>query len=137
MGTVAKIALGVVLGGTLLIGGCAVACVLLMSLGQVKQAEDAQTCADIIEVSGTSAFDRGQFAHVQGIVANRSGRQAARYVEVSVELLTGDGSVIASGWTNETNIEPGERRPFEKMIRKDGLRSWSKYRVGLRQCKLG
>jgi hypothetical protein len=135
MGTAAKIALGIVLGVTVLVGGCFVACGLLMALGQKAQTENAQKCLDLVSAEGTRAYTQRSFSHVEGVISNRSSSQTASYVEVGVELLD-SGSVIASGWTNETNVRAGERRTFDKMIRTEGLPAWDSYRLSLRQCKL-
>jgi hypothetical protein len=136
MGTAAKIALGVVVGGVVLVSGCAVACGVLVALGYHAQQASAEKCRDLADVHGTSGSIDNPFSTVHGVIENHAQDHAISYVAIDVQLLDAAGNVVASDWTNATDIQPGERRPFEKMIRTSGLGRWSKYRLGLRECRM-
>ena len=48
--------------------------------------------------------------HTWTAVVENISRTRVNYVEVSIQCLDANGTVIASGWTNLINLSPGERR---------------------------
>ena len=112
----------------------AILLLLVAGTGLSHPAEGAEDLAAGLK-KYSAITDSLLYANVEGVIENRSTSQTARYVEVGVELLQGE-RVVASGWTNETDVRAGERRPFRKMIRTEGLGRWLKYRISIRECKL-
>lgn len=67
-----------------------------------------------ISIFDVKRFDETGVTRITGRVAN-TGNAAASYVEIGVKVTKADDKnyVYASGWTNFTNLQPGESRPFE------------------------
>jgi len=55
------------------------------------------------------------FGILEGKVHNY-GRGNARYVEVGVKFIDENGVVLTTGYTNMSNVGPGEKRVFSMII---------------------
>lgn len=114
-----KILLGIIIGFVVIVGGC----VALVGAGMsgvdnaVKEVEKETVKNDnkLQEMAKDIKWKvkRGDYStEIVGIFENTS-EKVIDYVEFEYKLMNSDGTVIEKSFTNETEIEPGEKRKIE------------------------
>lgn len=114
-----KILLGIIIGFVVIVGGC----VALVGAGMcgvdnaVKEVEKETVKNDtkLQEMVKDIKWKvkRGDYStEIVGIFENTS-EKVIDYVEFEYKLMNSDGTVIEKSFTNETEIEPGEKRKIE------------------------
>lgn len=114
-----KVILGIIIGFVLIIGGC----VAFIGAGasSVDQAikdtekEMAKSNDMVNEMAKNIKWEikKTDFStSIEGIFEN-TGDEVIDYIEFEYKLLDGEGTVLESSFTNETNINPGEKRKVE------------------------
>lgn len=114
-----KIILGIIIGFVVVIGGCfafvgagisSVDKAIQDTEKEMKQMDNkvSEMAKDIVwEVKKTDFSTT-----IEGIFENTSD-EVIDYLEFEYKLLDGNGTVLESSFTNETNINPGEKRKVE------------------------
>ncbi|MEG0855350.1 MAG: FxLYD domain-containing protein [Terrisporobacter sp.] len=116
-----KILIGIVIGFVVIIGGCAA----LFGAGvssvdkAVKEVEQQTVKEDtkVQEMVKDIKWEvkKDQFStKIVGIFENTSD-EVLDYVEFNYKLIDSEGTVIENSFTNETEVNPGEKRKIEIM----------------------
>lgn len=114
-----KILIGIIIGFVVIIGGC----VALVGAGvssvdnaikEVEQ-ETIETDSKLEEMAKNIQWEikKDNFTtKIVGVFENTSD-EVLDYVEFEYKLMDSNGTVIEKSFTNETDIEPGEKRKIE------------------------
>lgn len=114
-----KILIGIIIGFVVVVGGCAA----LVGAGvssvdnAIKEVEQETVKNDnkVQEMAKDIQWEvkREDYStKIVGIFENTSD-EVLEYVEFEYKLMNSDGTVIEKSFTNETEIEPGEKRKVE------------------------
>ena len=78
-----------------------------------------ETMVKALEVSNLNSSRSGDYLYITGSIRN-TGMKTYKYVELRVELLDKDGSVIDTDWTygvGSEGIRPNEQKKFQIIVR--------------------
>ena len=114
-----KVLLGIIIGFVVIVGGC----VALVGAGMsgvdnaVKEVEKETVKNDnkLQEMAKDIKWKvkKGDYStEIVGIFENTSA-EVIDYIEFEYKLMNSEGTVIEKSFTNETEIEPGEKRKIE------------------------
>ena len=114
-----KILIGVIIGFVVIVGGCAA----LIGAGvssvdnAIKEVEQEtivndEKIQDIVKDINWEVKKDESSTKIVGIFENTSD-ETLDYVEFEYKLIDTDGTVIEKSFTNETDVEPGEKRKVE------------------------
>ena len=114
-----KILIGIIIGFVVIVGGCAA----LVGVGvssvdnAIKEVEEESVENDnklqLMAKNINWEVKKGSYdTKIVGIFENTSD-EVLDYVEFEYKLIDSNGTVIESSFTNETEIEPGEKRKIE------------------------
>lgn len=114
-----KILIGVIIGFVVIVGGCAA----LIGAGvssvdnAIKEVEQETIVNDekiqeIVKDINWEVKKDEYSTKIVGIFENTSD-ETLDYVEFEYKLIDSDGTVIEKSFTNETDVEPGEKRKVE------------------------
>ncbi|MFQ9310915.1 MAG: FxLYD domain-containing protein [Paraclostridium sordellii] len=114
-----KVILGIVIGIVIIIGGCAAMFTAGVSsvdkaVNQVNK-ETEKNDAKVQDLAKDISWEvkRGEYSTViEGVFENTTDKKID-YVQFNYKLISKDGTVVDSSFTNETDIEPGEKRKIE------------------------
>lgn len=114
-----KILIGIIIGFVVIIGGCAALVGAGVSsvdnaIKEVEQ-ETVETDAKLEEMAKNIEWEIKKDAYstkIVGIFENTSD-EVLDYVEFEYKLMDSNGTVVENSFTNETQIEPGEKRKVE------------------------
>mgnify|MGYP004529067729 CR=1 FL=1 len=125
-----KILIGIIIGFVVIIGGCAA----LFSAGvssvdnAIKEVEEEtiQNNNKVQEMADNINWEIKKEAYstkIVGIFENTS-EETLDYVEFEYKLINSEGTVIEKSFTNETNIDPGEKRKVEILCIEDDFEKY-------------
>ena len=125
-----KILIGIIIGFVVIIGGCAA----LFSAGvssvdnAIKEVEEEtiQNNNKVQEMADNINWEIKKEAYstkIVGIFENTS-EETLDYVEFEEKLINSEGTVIEKSFTNETNIDPGEKRKVEILCIEDDFEKY-------------
>ena len=121
MKTVLKIALGIILGFVVLIGGCSA--LFVNSVDEaVNETIDQTDKYEFIEEPTLSTNEYGNQIIV-GVIKNNTSVDKD-YIQVSFTLYDADGNNIGTAWTNTNNLKAGGTWKFEAGILEDNVESF-------------
>ena len=118
MKTVLKIALGIILGFVVLIGGCSA--LFVNSVDEAVNETIDQT--DKYEFIEEPALTEGEYGsqYITGIIKNTSGSDKET-IMISFTLYDADGNNIGTALATTSNLKDGGTWKFEAMILEDGM----------------
>lgn len=125
-----KILIGIIIGFVVIIGGCAA----LFSAGvssvdnAIKEVEEEtiQNNNKVQEMADNINWEIKKETYstkIVGIFENTS-EETLDYVEFEYKLINSEGTVIEKSFTNETNIDPGEKRKVEILCIEDDFEKY-------------
>ena len=118
MKTVLKIALGIILGFVILIGGCSA--LFVNSVDEaINETVDQTDKYEFIEEPTLSTNEYGNQIIV-GVIKNNTSVDKD-YIQVSFTLYDANGNNIGTAWTNTNNLKAGGTWKFEAMISEDEM----------------
>ena len=121
MKTVLKIALGIILGFVVLIGGCSA--LFVNSVDEaINETVDQTDKYEFIEEPTLSTNEYGNQIIV-GVIKNNTNIDKG-YIQVSFTLYDADGNNIGTAWTNTNNLKAGGTWKFEAGILEDNVESF-------------
>ena len=121
MKTVLKIALGIILGFVVLIGGCSA--LFVNSVDEaINETVDQTDKYEFIEEPALSTNEYGNQIIV-GVIKNNTSVDKD-YIQVSFTLYDADGNNIGTAWTNTNNLKAGGTWKFEAGILEDNVESF-------------
>ena len=134
-----KILIGIIIGFVVVIGGCAA----LVGVGvssvdnAIKEVEQETIENDnkLQEMAKDIQWEvkREEYStKIVGIFQNISD-EIIDYVEFEYKLIDSDGTVIEQSFTNETEVEPGEKRKIEILCIED---DFDKYEIKVKSSAL-
>lgn len=134
-----KILIGIIIGFVVVIGGCAA----LVGVGvssvdnAIKEVEQETIENDnkLQEMAKDIQWEvkREEYStKIVGIFQNTSD-EIIDYVEFEYKLIDSDGTVIEQSFTNETEVEPGEKRKIEILCIED---DFDKYEIKVKSSAL-
>lgn len=134
-----KILIGIIIGFVVVIGGCAA----LVGMGvfsvdnAIKEVEQETIENDnkLQEMAKDIQWEvkREEYStKIVGIFQNTSD-EIIDYVEFEYKLIDSDGTVIEQSFTNETEVEPGEKRKIEILCIED---DFDKYEIKVKSSAL-
>ena len=134
-----KILIGIIIGFVVVIGGCAA----LVGVGvssvdnAIKEVEQETIENDnkLQEMAKDIQWEvkREEYStKIVGIFQNTSD-EIIDYVEFEYKLIDSDGTVIEQSFTNETEVEPGEKRKIEILCIED---DFDKYEIKVKSSSL-
>lgn len=133
MKTVLKIALGIILGFVILIGGCSA--LFVNSVDEainetettVEQTEEGniETRDNKYEFIEEPTLTKDEFGlqYITGVIKNTSGSDK-EYIQISFTLYDADGNNIGTAFANTANLKDGGTWKFEAMILEDNFASF-------------
>ena len=121
MKTVLKIALGIILGFVVLIGGCSA--LFVNSVDEaINETVDQTDKYEFIEEPTLSTNEYGNQIIV-GVIKNNTSVDKD-YIQVSFTLYDANGNNIGTAWTNTNNLKAGGTWKFEAGILEDNVESF-------------
>ncbi len=125
-----KILIGIIIGFVVVIGGC----VALVGAGvssvdnAIKEVEQETEVNDqkVQEMAKAINWEvkKGDYStKIVGIFEN-TGDEVLDYVEFEYKLIDSNGTVIEKSFTNETEIEAGEKRKVEMFCSQDNFEKY-------------
>lgn len=114
-----KVILGIAIGLVLVIGGCAAFIGAgVSSVDQaIKETETQMANTDTLvkEMAQNISWEVKKTDYSTSIVGvfENTSEEVIDYVEFEYKLFDGEGTVLESSFTNETNVNPGEKRKVE------------------------
>lgn len=114
-----KVILGIAIGLVLVIGGCAAFIGAgVSSVDQaIKETETQMANTDTLvkEIAQNISWEVKKTDYSTSIVGvfENTSEEVIDYVEFEYKLFDGEGTVLESSFTNETNVNPGEKRKVE------------------------